>query len=84
MPTISKFYGITIKIYFMQNEHNPPHIHAIYGEYMSAINIETLEVLEGDLPEKALKLVREWITQNKDEIMDIWKNQNFRKIKPLI
>ena len=51
---------------------------------MSAINIETLEVLEGDLPEKALKLVREWITQNKDEIMDIWKNQNFRKIKPLI
>lgn len=83
MPVISKFYGITIKIYFMQNEHNPPHLHAIYGEYMSAINIQSLEVLEGDLPDKALKLVKEWIEKNRNELMDIWKSQNFRKIKPL-
>ena len=83
MPIISKFYGIIIKIYFAQNEHNPPHIHAIYGEYMSAINIETLEVLEGDLPDKALRLVREWMEKNKEEIMNIWNTQNFRKIKPL-
>lgn len=83
MPVISKFYGITIKIYFMQNEHNPPHLHAIYGEYMSSINIKTLEVIEGDLPDKALKLVKIWIKQNKKEIMDIWESQNFRTIKPL-
>ena len=83
MPVISSFYGIIIKIYFMQNEHNPPHIHAIYGEYMSANNIQTLEVLEGDLPDKALKLVREWIIKNKKEIIEIWQSQNFKKIKPL-
>lgn len=83
MPIISKFYGIIIKIYFAQNEYNPPHIHAIYGEYMSAINIDTFEVLEGDLPEKALKLVREWMMQNKKEIKEIWDSQNFKKIKPL-
>lgn len=47
---------------------------------MSAINIETLEVIEGDLPEKALKLVKEWIIKNKEDIMDIWKTQNFKKI----
>ena len=64
MPVISKFYGIVIKIYFMKKKHNPPHLHAIYGEYMSVINIETLEVIEGDLPEKALKLVKEWIIKN--------------------
>ncbi len=83
MPVISSFYGITIKIYYSQNEHNPPHIHAIYGEYMSAINIKTLEVLEGDLPEKALKLVREWIILNQKEIIKIWEKQEFKKIKPL-
>ena len=83
MPVISKFYGITIKIYFMQNEHNPPHLHAIYGEYMSAINIQSLEVLEGDLPDKALKLVKEWIEKNRNELMDIWKSQKYKKIKPL-
>lgn len=83
MPVISKFYGIVIKIYFMQKEHNSPHLHAIYGEYMSAVNIETLEVIEGDLPEKALKLVKQWIIKNKEDIMDIWKTQNFKKIEPL-
>lgn len=83
MPVISSFYGIIIKIYYLQNEHNPPHIHAIYGEYMSAININTLEVLEGDLPDKALKLVREWIIKNKKDIMEIWDSQKFKKIEPL-
>ena len=83
MPSISKFYGITIKLYFTKNEHNPPHIHAIYGEYMSAIDIKTLDVLEGDLPKKALKMVREWIELHREEIMNIWNNQEFKKIKPL-
>lgn len=83
MPLISKFYGIVIKIYFMQKEHNPPHLHAIYREYISAINIETLEVIEGDLPDKELKLVKEWILKNKKDIMNIWETQNFRKIEPL-
>jgi len=59
MPEISRFFGIIIKMYFMQREHNPPHIHALYGEYMSAINILTGDVLEGDLPRRALDLVLE-------------------------
>ncbi|MBQ8199400.1 MAG: DUF4160 domain-containing protein [Lachnospiraceae bacterium] len=33
MPVISRFHGITIKMYFRQKEHNPPHIHAICGDY---------------------------------------------------
>ena len=37
-------------MYFQQAEHNPPHIHAIYGEDMAAIDIQTGEVLEGHLP----------------------------------
>lgn len=83
MPIISKFYGIEIKMYFIQNEHNLPHIHAFYGEYVSAININTLEEIEGNLPSKALKIVREWIEINKDEILEIWKTQKFKKIKPI-
>lgn len=30
MPIISAFYGLIIKMFFMQSEHNPPHIHVIY------------------------------------------------------
>lgn len=83
MPIISKFYGITIKMYFIQNEHNPPHIHAFYGDYVSVIDVNTLEEIEGNLPLKALKIVREWIEINKNEILEIWKTQKFRKIKPI-
>lgn len=61
MPILSNFYGILIKMYFQQSEHNPPHIHAIYGEYMGAIDIQTGELLEGDLPARALNLVQEWL-----------------------
>ena len=57
MPILSSFYGISIKMYFQQSEHNPPHIHAIYGEYVSAIDIVTGEIIEGDLPKRALTKV---------------------------
>ena len=63
MPVLSRFYGIVIRMYFQQAEHNPPHIHALYGEDMAAIDIQTGEVLEGHLPPKALAMVREWATK---------------------
>ena len=50
MPVISRFYGIIIRMYFQQAEHNPPHIHALYGDNVAAIVITTGEVLEGYLP----------------------------------
>ena len=49
MPEITRFYGIVIKIFF-RNEHNPPHIHAVYGEYNGIFRIDSLEMIEGDLP----------------------------------
>lgn len=48
MPTISYFYGICIKMFF--NDHVPPHFHAVYGEADAMIEIETLEILKGELP----------------------------------
>lgn len=83
MPTISSFYGLIIKMYFQQKEHNPPHFHVIYGEYVGAIDINTLEMLEGDLPTKALALVKEWAKSHQDELMKIWETQQFVKLPPL-
>ncbi len=83
MPVISRFYGMTIKMYFQQSEHNPPHFHVIYGEYVGLIDIKTLEMLEGDLPKKALMLVREWGEKHQKELMRIWQTQEFIKLPPL-
>lgn len=83
IPVLSRFYGIIIRMYFLQKEHNPPHIHAIYGDDVAAITIVDGLVLEGGLPNKALELVREWISIHKDELLTIWETQEFRQLSPL-
>lgn len=83
MPVLSRFYGIIIRMYFLQREHNPPHIHATYSENTAAISIIDGEVLEGALPRKALEMVREWIVINKDELINIWETQEFKQLPPL-
>jgi hypothetical protein len=57
MPTISTFFGILIRMYY--REHNLPHFHVEYGEYHAIINIETLEIIEGGLPNRAVGMVME-------------------------
>ena len=84
MPIISRFYGIVIRMYFIQAEHNPPHIHAIYGDDIAAITIQDGNIFEGSLPPKALAMVREWIEINKKELLQIWNSQEFRSLKPLV
>ena len=38
MPTISMFYGILIRMYY--DDHNPPHIHALYGDEAACYDFE--------------------------------------------
>jgi len=83
MPVLSRFYGIVIRMYFQQAEHNPPHIHALYGEDIAAIDIQSGEVLEGYLPPKALAMVREWAAIHKNELLHMWETQEFKQLSPL-
>ena len=83
MPVLSRFYGIIIRMYFIQAEHNPPHVHAIYGDDVAEVAIKTGEVLDGHLPPKALSMVREWIEINKEDLLSIWETQEFRSLNPL-
>jgi hypothetical protein len=83
MPELTRFYGIVIKMFFLKKEHNPPHIHALYGEYLGELDIVTGEVMEGDLPGKAVRMVQEWIALHRDTLLDIWQSQQFRKLPPL-
>ncbi len=83
MPVISKFFGIVIRMYFLSSEHNPPHIHAFYGEDVAAIDFQTDEVLEGTLPPKVLNQVLFWISLHREELLSIWETQNFVRIEPL-
>lgn len=83
MPEIARFYGIVIKMFFKPKEHEPSHIHALYGEYMGEFNIRTMEMIEGDLPKKAQELVREWLTLHQDALQSMWERQHIEKLPPL-
>ena len=58
MPVIARFYGILIKMYF--REHGVPHFHSIYGEFNGVFDVTSIEMIEGDLPPRAQRLVRDW------------------------
>ena len=85
MPTISRFYGILIQMYF--GDHVPPHFHALYAEFEALIDIQTLEVIRGSLPNRAMALVLEWALQHREALWQNWElcvqNQQPMKILPL-
>ena len=83
MPEISRFYGIIIKMFFKPKEHEPSHLHALYGEHIGIFDLRTMEMTEGDLPRKAQELVNEWMQQHQTELLEIRDSHNLRKLPPL-
>lgn len=84
MPIISRFYGMLVKMYFRDSEHNPPHIHIIYGDYLGVINLNTLEMEQGDLPAKAYKIAKEWTSKHKEELLTMWNTGDIKELPPIV
>ena len=88
MPVISMFYGIIIRMFFMDNkEHKLPHIHIEYADDSAVITFPEGKVLAGNFPNNKLKLVQAWIEIHKDELMADWilaiEGKPIFKIEPL-
>jgi hypothetical protein len=83
MAEISRFYGLIIRIFFKPKEHNPPHLHVYYGDFEAQINIKTLEIMEGKLPNTAIYLVKQWTKIHQRELIEIWETQKAKEIEPL-
>ena len=79
MPVISYFFGITIRMY--HDDHPPMHIHAEYQGYVALISIVTGEIIKGNLPPKAFKLVKEWVIAHQEELNYDWELA--QKFEPL-
>ena len=71
MPEISRFYGIVITMYF--GDHHPPHFHAEYGEHEAIVAVDTLAVIAGRLPPRAMGLVSEWASSHQQELSAAWR-----------
>lgn len=85
MPTISMFRGI--KVYINWADHMPPHFHAKYGSDEVIVSINDLEVIEGNMPNKQLKMLLGWAAFHQEELVENWelarKKQDLFAIEPL-
>ena len=79
MPTISTFYGIIIMMYLRDKEHNPPHIHAFYGEEAATFYIYNGEIYEGSFPNRAKKMVKEFVLKYREELLKMWNTGEYLK-----
>jgi len=70
MPIISRFFGITIRMY--HDDHPPPHVHAEYQGYEAFIEIDTSTIFKGHLPRRAAHIVQEWCLEHKIELGYNW------------
>jgi uncharacterized protein DUF4160 len=78
VPEICRFYGIVIKMYF--DDHNPPHFHAEYGSAEAVLEINTLAIIAGQIPPRALGLIAEWASLHRDELRVCW--QRAKNLEP--
>jgi len=85
VPTISRFYGIVIGMYF--REHPPPHFHVNFAEHHARVRIADATVIDGDLPPRAERMVRRWTSQHREELERNWlrarRGHSLRRIEPL-
>lgn len=78
MPIICEFLGVQVFMYF--KEHNPPHVHIRCSGKEATVNIETCEIMYGEIAKNRTKLVLEFVNCYKKQLMDMWNNKEIRKI----
>lgn len=88
MPTISMFYGIIVRMLFIDTQqHHLPHLHVEYQGAEAVVSLPDGELIEGGLPVKKLRLLQAWITIHEEELMADWalavKGEPIFKIEPL-
>jgi hypothetical protein len=81
MPRICEFYGIVIAMYFGE-EHGVPHFHASYAGVWATFAIDDLRPLAGELPPRAMRMVRDWGRLRRRELLHNWERA--RRGQPLV
>lgn len=77
MPTVAYFYGIAIQMFF--NDHNPPHFHVRYGNAKALIRISDGQIISGELPPTARRMVEQWAASRRAELEENWRRARARR-----
>jgi hypothetical protein len=86
MPRISSFFGIVISMYWNEGAHQVPHFHARYGDDEASVTFAGA-IIEGSLPARSARFVREWALLHQAELEHNWElardRQPLDEIDPL-
>jgi len=85
VPTISRFLGLVITMYF--DDHDPPHFHALHADGEAKVRIDSLEVIESTLARRHVRFVLAWAELHHEELEENWRRaragETLRAIEPL-
>jgi hypothetical protein len=76
VPTISRFHGIAIQMFF--DDHSFPHFHARAAGHKAKVRIDQIEVIESSLTRKQLRMVCEWAAVHQSELEENWRRARDR------
>lgn len=57
-------------------DHNPPHIHAFYSGAEARFRIIDGSHIDGRMPATAVRLIQEWISIQRNQLMSNWNAAN--------
>ncbi|MDR3000351.1 MAG: DUF4160 domain-containing protein [Fibromonadaceae bacterium] len=79
MPTLFSIFGLRFYVY--TEEHKPIHIHVRKGKAKAKFLLNPIKLLENKgLKDQEVSLAKSLIEENKDIIIDHWKNaENFKR-----
>lgn len=85
VPTISRFLGLVITMYF--DDHDPPHFHALHADGEAKVRIDSLELIESTLPRRQVRFVLAWAELHQEELAQNWRRaragETLQAIEPL-
>ena len=71
MPEISRFLGMVI--HMLWTEHEAPHFHARYGNFVASIDIESGAITTRKFADRAFHLAGEWREAHQSELLANWE-----------
>ena len=71
VPTISRFFGISIAMYF--DDHGFPHFHARDATGQAKIRIDEVEVIDSAMQTRQLRLVLASAELHQEELLENWQ-----------
>jgi hypothetical protein len=76
-PQWATVAGHTLWFYYRE-EHQRPHV-AVRGEHRATIDLETLEILAGNLPANVYRRIRKHLMEHRDDALAAWRASQRRE-----